>query len=877
MRIGTASEFSSLQYKQMQLQSRLDNVLAQMSGLKIQYGYQGTTIFNKTLALDYNTTTLTQSKELATNAETFTRHTDTALSELVKSMTDFKTKLIQGANDIHSETSRLAIAQDLRSIRSHFLSIANTSIGGQYIFSGTATGTMPFGEDGLYRGNSGLLQALIGSNNALTYNITGSELFYGSDNDTNRIITTNVPKFNQSQLHPEIMDPSHPTGQGLEVYITAEDTLRDLVGDSDALTDNTPPEVFYITGRKPDGTAFKAKFEMEVAYTDKNQAATVQDLLDRIGQEFGNTQTTKVVDVTLNKWGQIEIKDLTAGRSNIEFYMVSSSYQDPNNPDGVGVADIDALLSSGVKVNTYIQSPYLGTFSNSDIASVQDYYDHRINTIPTTFRTKNNELAKSTTLLSDIFPEGVDSLDFGGTGGNTDLDVTGNAVNGTFNITATSTLQDLMDFIQNLYGANAGGDVRVELANGQLTIVDNNVSQRNPPDRDSKDLPYDGISALSVTISARDANGNAINAFRNDYSVEYERVGFSRNGATLTSNVSQVVRSTNEYATMATKLSEVAGTSLDGHTYNFEVKDVNGIEVKGRIVFDNAGSYMVIDSPATGNGGVQIAGIQIPILNPNGNPPQVAGDLTPADEVTYQQLADVLGIVMNLSNSNPGDLAAITNNGAGGANFNDPDVKLAYETLIGNSKNFVGINLNIDGELELKDLSRSPTRMEFMLYDSESSNFELDPNTGRVNTTGHPALTFQANNALTADDPHVNFFRKIDEILEAMEKGIYRPGGAEEYNSSMRNAGIQNAILAFDHLADHVNKVHTKNGAQGQAFEYSIERAEMLLLQTKTLRSETIDADIASVYLDFNTMVMNYQAMLSTVGRVSQLTLINYI
>ena len=73
-----------------------------MNGLKIQFGYQDTSIFNKTLELDYNITTLTQSKELANNDLTFTKHTDTALSELASNMDNFKSKLVQGANDIHS-------------------------------------------------------------------------------------------------------------------------------------------------------------------------------------------------------------------------------------------------------------------------------------------------------------------------------------------------------------------------------------------------------------------------------------------------------------------------------------------------------------------------------------------------------------------------------------------------------------------------------------------------------------------------------------------------------------------------------------------------------------------------------------------------------
>ncbi|MCI5969426.1 flagellar hook-associated protein FlgL [Helicobacter sp.] len=884
MRIGTNSRYTMMQYHQNKTQNSLDGVLAQMNGLKIQYGYQDASVFNKTLSLDFNINTLTQSKELANNAFTFTQHTDTALKDLAQTMDNFKQKLVQGANDIHSETSRLAIAKDLKALRDHFLSVANTSIGGEFIFGGTATTKQPFNANGSYNGNSDSLSALLGSNNLVSYNVTGAELFFGSDRDTNRVISTNIPKFNQSKLHPEIMDPLHKTGQGEEVYLKASDPLRDLVGDSDNKTDNDPSEVFYITGRKPDGTAFKTKFEMQVSYTNEKQAPKVQDLLDKIGREFGNTEVSKVVDVTLNAWGQIEIKDLTSGRSNIEFSMISSSYKDPANAqvnpnanpptDGIGIRNIDQLLSTGVKVNTYVQSPFLGDFSNVSIASVEDYNDHRIHTLPTTFRTPTNEIAKTTTLLRDVFPAGVTALQLSGNAANTAPDTPGAQIQAqNFTITQTSTIQDLMDRIKQEYSVG-GGNIDVQFSDGKIIVVDNNVSKKTPADQDDKDLPYTGASSLSITLTAQNGQGGQnVNGFRSDYGVDFDRVNFSRNGATLKSNVSQIVRATNEYATLETKLSEVAGTDLNGHTYNFKVKDVNGLEITGRIdLTNNNGSSMTITSPANVNGINIPNNVQVPILQANGNPPQVSGNPTPANDVTYQQLADILGMVLNLSNSNPQDL---TNVFQANANFNTPGNKASYEAMLSNAKNNLNITLDANGALQIKDLHKTPTKMEFSLFDSKISDFTLNAQ-GRIDEK-KPALTFQSNSAIIADDPHINFFEQIDVMIEALEVGSYRAGGVSVYGDAMRNPGVQNAMLVFDHLADHINKVHTKNGAQGNAFKYSIERTEVLIVQAKTLRSDTIDTDFAEAYLQFSTLSIGYQAMLSSIGKITQLSLVNYL
>lgn len=885
MRIGTNSSYLGLQFKQNTIQNNLNDVMSQMNGLKIQFGYQNTSIYNKTLALDYNITTLYQSKEIALDAKTFSLHTDTALNELTKSMDNFKNKMIQGTTQHHSETSRQAIAKDLRAIRDHFMSLANTSVGNQFLFGGTATTSKPFNPDGSYNGNSGILEALVGSQNKLDYNITGKELFFGQDNDKHRVITTNIPKLNQSELHPKVMNPNHKTGEGTEVYIKATDTIRDMVGDNDDNKENDDPEVFYITGRRADGTPFKSKFQMDTK-------DPIQDLLNKIGTEFGNTQTNKVVDVTLNEWGEIEIKDLTPGRSNIEFNMISSKWRDPNNNppqgDGVGTQDIDNLLNGGrvnnngssPKVNTYVQSPFIAEPNVGAFRTVDSDYDRRVSTVPVTLRTKDNKIANANTPLRDIFSDDVAFIRLSGTAG---VDANGQpgqpvyqgqGQNGGFNfpITNGQTVQDLMDQIKRDFSNPNGEPIKVELSNGVITVTDPNVKVQNPPQ--SNNPPFVGDRSLMVGFTARDNTGNnTIPGFINNYDVEYDRAGFSKKGATLSSNVSQVIRGSNEYANMDTKLSEVAGVDLNGHTYNFSVKDVNGQAIKGRIVFDNNGSFFeVTNAPQIGNPPINFQNVRIPILDPNGAPPQVAGTSTPANDVTYQQLANTLGIVMNLS-GDPQNLQTVVNAVPNG--FNNPANKQAYESLITNSQQKVNIGLNVDGQLEFKDLSKSPTNMQFVMYDSTSSNFTIGAN-GRIEGN-HPSLTFQANGALIADDPHVNFFKQIDAMIEAMEKDIYRPGGSSEYGDAMRNAGMQNGILQFDHIADHVGKVHTKNGAQGNALDYSIQRTEILITQTKTLRSETIDTDIAETYLKFSTLSMNYQAMLNTVGKISQLTLVNYI
>ncbi|MGP1450478.1 MAG: flagellar hook-associated protein FlgL [Wolinella sp.] len=853
MRIGYSSQYLTLSRYQQDGQAQLNDMLTQMSsGRKIQFGYQNSSVFSQTLRLDYENATLEQSKTLSTSAKSFSDNTDSALSELSKAMVNFKTKLTHAANQVHSPTSLQALANDLQAIRDHMLSISNTSIGGQYIFSGTDVTKRPFTQQGKYEGNDAHLEALIGSNNLMSYNVTGSELFAGKDSDKSRVIVTNIKNYNQTKLHPDIMTKLNKTDLAKQVYLKSSDTLRDLIGDKNDDTTDSPDEWFYLQGVRPDGSSFKSKFSFTTRFTNEESASKVQDLLDRIGREFGNTSTNKVVDVTLNEYGAIQIKDLTTGRSNIDFYMVSSD---------ANVNNIDELTENGARVKHYVQSPFLGDRSATKVSSVNDYYDHRISQIPSTFRASDNSLATRNTRLADILGANVTNIQIGGNAANNRDGTAGAAVaNYNLAITATTTVQDLIDSIKaNFAGA---GDIDVELTNGKIIVTDKNVLNRTD---DQRHPPYDGDSSFSISLTALNAGGVAVSGFRNDYTVEYDRVAFSKSGAILSSNVSQVINKTNDYATPKTRLSDVAGASLHGEAFRIKAKDVNGIDVNIMINFSNTvppGTTFTINGVDT-----------IPVFNPHDAPPAVTQGR--ADDMTYQQLMDIVSIAMNHSNIAGTAEYAVATAPAGTLQ----DRKAAYENLLRASEGKVGVSLNSHGQLEIKDLIRSETRMSFMMYDTDSSNFTMNPATGRPINDEGSQLRFQANNALTIDDPHTSFFSQLDSIISAVRSGTYRAGDVIDgaYSDVLRNVGIQGGMTQIDHLSDHINKVHAKNGAQGNAFKYSLERTETLIVHTKSLRSETIDTDIANTYNNFAQLTLKYQAMLSSIGKINQLSLVNYI
>ncbi len=133
MRVTFGSKYNQMNNYQNALQNKINDANTQIaSGLKIRYGYQNSGINNQNLKFQYEENTLDQGIDVAQNAYTSTLNTDKALQEFSKTMETFKTKLIQSANDVHSETSRAAIANDLERLREHMMNVANTSIGGNF-------------------------------------------------------------------------------------------------------------------------------------------------------------------------------------------------------------------------------------------------------------------------------------------------------------------------------------------------------------------------------------------------------------------------------------------------------------------------------------------------------------------------------------------------------------------------------------------------------------------------------------------------------------------------------------------------------------------------------------------------------------------------
>ena len=848
MRITFGTKYNQMNYYQGTMQSKLSDINTKIaSGLKIQYGYQDSSVFNQNLKLEYEELNLDQGIDNSNTAYTRTLNTDKALAELSQTAVQFNTKLIQAANDIHSPISREAIARDLEKLKEHMINIANTSIGGEFLFAGSNVKIRPFEPDGTYKGNNERLEALISSRNLMPYNITGNELFFGRDSDNYKTITTNIRKLNQSKLNPDIMDRIRRGDIPEEVYIKATDTLRDLLGDDDRITNNNGKEYFYMRGVRPDGTSFKSKFSFDVGFGDEKNATKVQDLLDKIGKEFGNTSKNKVVDVSLNYWGQIEIKNLAPGNANLDFHLISSDKD---------VENLDELASIGAKVTSFQKSPFIGEYSQHAIMALRDNYDYRISKIPSTFLTKDNVPATLTTKVRDVLPEGIDTLVFSGTRPNTNDGKINPEPIEDLKITIDDSMQ-FRDIIKQV-STHFGGKLEGEMINGELVFRDNNVKNK---DKDTYEPPFNGESGFSFSLSTY-GNGELRDGLRSDYKAEYDRLAFENRGSKLVSNVQQILSGGMGFANDDTKLSEVAGGSIDGQVYNLSLSDHNGVPLQARITLSNKdGSFLVIPDSKSNQE------IHIPLYNPHDEPPAVS--VTKADDLTYRQLMDAIGIALNYSNQD--SQAYINTQLEDGTPTQEG--KRAFESLLQAQQGKIEVTLTPQGRIQISDQMRSISRMKFMIYNDQSNDFSEQAL--HDHTT---FLTFNANNALTIDQPDLNFFDGLDEMIKAVRNGIYRPDVyGDNYVPDMRNIGIQNSIELFGHFSNHIEKMIAQNGAHGRSFENALRRNEVLKVQIASIKNDNIGTDMAQTYNHFSNLTTNYNAVLASTSRINQMSLVNYL
>lgn len=372
MRITNKLNFTNSISTSMGAQSSLYQISQQLSsGIKIQNSYEDASVYIDNTRLEYELKTLEQVKQATNSAKEMTQNSMKALQDMVKLLEDFKVKVTQAASDSNSQTSREAIAKELERIKEGIVQLANTSVNGQYLFAGSQVANKPFDSSGNYYGDKNNINVVTGAGTESPYNIPGWDLFFKADGDYKKQISTNVSFTDNRWNLTENPDKTE--------YLTSSSKWQQLIGqgyvkdngldvDKDFEYSDTklnfPPTTLYVQGTRPDGTSFKSAVLV-------NPEDTLEDVMENIGTLYGNTPNNKVVEISMNDSGQIQITDLKQGNNKLDFHAVAFTPQADDSTELKSI--IEAANQEGItmeEVTNRVMAEATVAPSNGDITNL---------------------------------------------------------------------------------------------------------------------------------------------------------------------------------------------------------------------------------------------------------------------------------------------------------------------------------------------------------------------------------------------------------------------------------------------------------------------------------------------------------------------------
>ncbi len=113
------------------------------------------------------------------DSQTWLGTTDGALGQALEVVQRARELAVQGGNGTLSANARALIANEVETLKSQFVEIGNSSLGGRFIFGGTATDTAPFDaatELATTPINTGLVNREVSQGSIMSVNITADRL-----------------------------------------------------------------------------------------------------------------------------------------------------------------------------------------------------------------------------------------------------------------------------------------------------------------------------------------------------------------------------------------------------------------------------------------------------------------------------------------------------------------------------------------------------------------------------------------------------------------------------------------------------------------------------------------------------------------------------
>ncbi|MBW2492020.1 MAG: flagellar hook-associated protein FlgL [Deltaproteobacteria bacterium] len=119
---------------------------------------------------------------------------ESALTSVQNIISDTKALCVQMANATTGSDQRFSAAETVQNMLDEIISLANTDVAGNYIFAGSKTGAIPFGQDGTYYGDNNPFTIKISNSSSVEAGSDGQAVFgniFNTLNNLNTALETN--------------------------------------------------------------------------------------------------------------------------------------------------------------------------------------------------------------------------------------------------------------------------------------------------------------------------------------------------------------------------------------------------------------------------------------------------------------------------------------------------------------------------------------------------------------------------------------------------------------------------------------------------------------------------------------------------------------
>ncbi|OPX88170.1 MAG: Flagellar hook-associated protein 3 [Pelotomaculum sp. PtaB.Bin104] len=182
MRVTQKMISNSMQYAFQKNLSGISKTQEQISlGTKINRPSDDPAGFSQTMALQSNLSLNKQYQRNITDGLGWLEQTDVGLNNATVIMQTAREKANQGANDTLTRDDRIAVAKQIDAMTDEMVEVANTSLGGKYIFAGLKNTATPFhrsGDDFTFTGDDSDVLREIAPDGRYEVNINGKKFFF---------------------------------------------------------------------------------------------------------------------------------------------------------------------------------------------------------------------------------------------------------------------------------------------------------------------------------------------------------------------------------------------------------------------------------------------------------------------------------------------------------------------------------------------------------------------------------------------------------------------------------------------------------------------------------------------------------------------------